>query len=82
MAQSTGLQCASFNCYSYSYNFIDHVRVPTKISFFCFPQEQSERMLGVIWSNEERIKMVLESANPLEWVRNIFPWKNLQTFWK
>ena len=43
MAKSTGLQCASFNCYSYSYNFIDHVRVPTKISFFCFPQEQSER---------------------------------------
>ena len=43
MAQSTGLQCASFNCYSYSYNFIDHVRVPTKNSFFCFPQEQSER---------------------------------------
>ena len=68
MAQSTGLQCASFNCYSYSYNFIDHVRVPTKISFFCFPQEQSERNA---WCNEERIKMVLESANPLECVRRI-----------
>ena len=43
MATSTGLQCASFNCYSYSYNIIDHVRVLTKISFLCFPQEQSER---------------------------------------
>ena len=43
MAKSTGLQCAPFNCYSCIYNFIDHVRVPTKISFFCFPQEQSER---------------------------------------
>ena len=43
MATSTGLQCASFNCYSYSYNIIDQVRVLTKISFLCFPQEQSER---------------------------------------
>ena len=37
------MQCASFNCHSYSYKFNDHVRVLTKISFFCFPQEQSER---------------------------------------
>ena len=42
MAKSTGLQCASFNCCSYSYSFIDHVRVPTKISFFFSLQEQSE----------------------------------------
>ena len=48
MAKSTGLQCALFNCYSYSYNFNDHVRVPTKISFFCFPREQSERN---VWCN-------------------------------
>ena len=43
MAKPTGLQCASFNCYSYSYNLTDHVRVPTKINFICFPREQSER---------------------------------------
>ena len=42
MAKTTGLQCASFNYYFYSYSFNDHVRVLTKISF-CFPQEQSER---------------------------------------
>ena len=48
MAKLTGLQCASFNCYSYSYNFINHVRVPKKISFFCFPEEQSERN---VWCN-------------------------------
>ena len=42
MAKSTGLQCASFNCYSYSYNFTVHIRVPTKISFLCFPQDQLE----------------------------------------
>ena len=38
MTKSIGLQYASFNCYNYSYNFNDHIKVPTKISIFCFPQ--------------------------------------------
>ena len=32
-------------------------------------------MPGLIWSNEERIKVVLEWANPLECVRSIFSLK-------
>ena len=82
MAKSTGLQCASFNCYSCSYNFIDHVRVPTKISFFCFPKNSQKGMLCVIWSNEERLKMVLESANPSIVWEAFSPWKKLQTSWR
>ena len=86
MAKSTGLQCAPFNCYSYSCNFMDHARFPTKTSFFVFCKSSQKRMLGVIWSNEERIKMVLESTNPLECMRSIFSLNKitalLEVLWK
>ena len=41
------MQCALFNFYYYSYNFIDHSTVPTKISFFyfCRPSDRN------IWNN-------------------------------
>ena len=41
-----------------------------------FPKNSQKGMLAVIWSDEERKKMVLESANPLECVRSIFSQKN------
>ena len=46
---------------------------------FVFPKKSQKGMLGVIWSNEERIKVVLESANLLECMSSIFCLKNLQT---
>ena len=46
-----------------------------RLASFAFPKNSQKGMLGVIWSNEERIKMDLESANPLECVRSIFSLK-------
>ena len=43
-----------------------------RLASFVFPENSQKGMFGVIWSNEERIKMVLESANPFECVRSIF----------
>ena len=42
------------------------------LASFVFPKNSQKGMFGVIWSNEERIKMVLESANPLECARSTF----------
>ena len=44
MAKSTGLHVHDLTAIP----IIDHVWVPTKISFFCFPQDQSQRNA---WSN-------------------------------
>ena len=46
-----------------------------RLASFVFPKNSQKGTLGVIWSNEERIKMVLESANPLECVGSIFSLK-------
>ena len=49
---------------------------------FVFPKTSQKRMVGLIWSNDEKIKMVLSSANPLNCaVRSIFSWNILQTSW-
>ena len=83
MVKLTCLQCASFNFYSYSYNFIDHARVPKQIIIFCFPQKQSERNARWNWSNENKRKMALEPANPLLSVRKVIsPWNELHTSWR
>ena len=82
MAKSTDLQCASFNCYSYSYSFNDHVRVSTKISFFCFPREQSERnaWYNLIKRRENKDGFrISKSIRVCE--KHFLPEKNLQTSW-
>ena len=57
-----------------------------RLASFVFCKSSQKRMLGVIWSNEERIKMVLESTNPLECMRSIFSLNKitalLEVFWK
>ena len=75
MAKLTGLQCASFNYYSSSYNFIDHVRVPTKISFFRFPQEQSERNAWCNLIKWRENKDGFRISKSLDCVRSIFSLK-------
>ena len=52
-----------------------------KLASFVFPKNSQKGMLGVIWSNEEKIKMVLESLNPSIVWEAFSPWKNLQTSW-
>ena len=53
-----------------------------KLASFVFPKNSQKGMLGVIWSNEEKIKMVLESANPSIVWEAFSPWKKLQTSWR
>ena len=75
MAKSNSLHCASFNFYSYSYSYIDHVRVPIKSSFLCFPQGQSERNAWGKLIKRRRNKDSINQQNQLKCVRSIFSLK-------